>query len=397
MTMPLEGVRVLDLSRVLAGPFATMLLGDLGAEIIKIEEPGVGDETRSWGPPFISGESAYFMSINRNKKSMTLNLKHEKGKQIVLDIAKKSDVIIENFRPGVVERLGLDYESIRNVNPAVIYCSISGFGQTGPYRTRAAYDLILQGIGGFMGITGEQGRPPVRIGVAIADLAAGIHASFAITAAYISKLKTGLGQFIDISMLDCATSWMTYMAANYFASGKSPTRLGSQHPNIAPYQCFEAQGSKYINVAVANDSLWRNFCVAVGSPEFLVDQRFDTNAKRVENRSVLLAFLEDLFVTKTREEWLSILNNAGIPCGPVYTMEEIFHDPQVTHRGTVVTLDHPKAGKIKQLRNPSNSSISNADGWLPPPLLGQHTEEVLTYLLGFSPQEINEMKKARVI
>lgn len=397
MVLPLEGIRVLDLSRILTGPFGSMILADLGAEVIKVERPGSGDDTRSFGPPFINRESAYFLCINRNKKSITLNLKTKKGKEILHELAEKCDVLLENFSPGVTERLGIDYNSIKKINPHVVYCSISGFGQTGPYKDRSAYDIVIQGIGGLMGITGEPNRPPVKIGVAITDIGAGMYAVIAILSALMAREKTKRGQWIDVSMLDSTISWMTYMAANYFATGEIPTGMGSAHPNIVPYQCFKASDGKYLTLAVGNDSIWRNFCRGLNLQGIVEDPRFATNPKRVENRNELTSMLTKIFLAKPREEWLEILGKEGVPSGPVYTMDEIFLDPQVSYRKMRVEIEHPTSGKIKQIGIPFKFSEGLGKIRSPPPLLGQHTAEILQSLLGYSKVEINTLKEEKVI
>lgn len=396
MDPPLKGIRILDLSQSLTGPFCSMILADLGAEVIKIEIPEVGDMTRSWGPPFIGGESAYFLCVNRNKKSITLNLKTDKGKKILYRLAEKCDVFLENFRPGVTDKLGVNYETIHEINSHMIYCSISGFGQTGPYRDWPAYDIVVQGLGGFMGITGESGRPPVRVGVAITDILAGAHATIAILSALIARKTTGKGQWIDMSMFDGAVSWMTYMAANYFATGKVPERMGSAHPNIVPYQCFETKDRRYINIAIGNDRLWTSLCKVLGLEKLAQDPKFATNPMRVENRNELISMLTKVFLTKTRNEWLKILGRE-IPCGPVYTMDEIFSDHQVLHRGMLVEIDHPVAGKIKQIGIPMKFSETPGEIKAPPPLLGQHTEEILKKFLKLSEKDVSQLRKEKVI
>ena len=382
MVLPLEDIRVLDLSRILTGPFCSMILADLGAEVIKVEMPGRGDDTRVWGPPFIKGESAYFLCLNRNKKSITLNLKNEKGREILYKLVQKCDVFLENFKPGVTKRLRMDYETICKINPRIIYCSITGFGQSGPYRDYPAYDIVIQGMGGLMGITGEPDRPPVRIGVAITDIGAGMYAAIAILSALIAREKTKKGQWIDVSLLDSTVSWMTYMAANYFATGMVPKRMGSAHPNIVPYQCFKARDGKYLTVAVGNDRIWKNFCEALGLENMVENPKFATNPKRVENRDELIPVLEKVFLSRTRDEWIEILLKKGVPCGPVYAMDEVFRDPQVLHRKMLVEIEHPKVGKIKQIGIPMKFSETPGEIKVPPPLLGQHTEEILKNLLG---------------
>ena len=397
MVLPLEGVRVLDLSRILTGPFCSMILADLGVEVIKVEMPGRGDDTRLWGPPFIDGESAYFLCLNRNKKSITLNLENEKGREILYKLARKCDVFLENFKPGVTKRLGVDYETISKVNPRIIYCSITGFGQTGPYRDYPAYDIVIQGMGGLMDITGEPDRPPVRIGVAITDIGAGMYAAIAILSALIAREKTGKGQWIDVSLLDSTVSWLTYMAANYFATGVAPKRMGSAHPNIVPYQCFKARDGKYLTVAVGNDRIWKNFCEALGLEDLIEDPKFATNPDRVKNKDELIPLLEKAFLNKTRDEWIAILLKKGVPCGPIYAMDEVFCDPQVQHRKMLVEIEHPKIGKIKQIGIPMKFSETPGGIRTPPPLLGQHTKEILKNLLGYSEEEILQLEREEII
>jgi len=397
LALPLDNIRILDLSRDLAGPFCSMILADLGAEVIKVEIPERGDEARSWGPPFIGGESAYFLSVNRNKKSVTINLKMEEGKEILYKMVGKSDVFLENFRWGVAERLGIHYEKISKINPRIIYCSISGFGHTGPYRDRPAYDIIIQGMSGIMDITGEDSRPPVKVGVSITDLGAGMYAAIAILSAILARERSGKGQWIDISLLDSAVSLLTNVAANYFATGVAPRRMGSAHPNIAPYQCFKAADGKYLTLAVGNDEIWKRFCRALGLEKLIDDPEFTTNPKRVQNREKLVSVLSEIFLTKKRDEWVKFLLERGVPCGPVNTLEEVFRDPQIRERNMLVEIKHPKAGKIKQIGIPIKFSQINLDVQSSPPLLGQHTEDVLKNLLNMSSQEINRLKEKGVI
>lgn len=393
----LDGVRVLDLTRALAGPFCTMVLGDMGAEVIKVEMPGTGDDSRSWGPPFLEGESAYFLSINRNKKSVTLNLKAEEGLKILHGLAEKSDVFIENFRPGVTKKLRIDYETISEINPKIVYCSITGFGSEGPYRDRPGFDVIIQGMSGLMGVTGEEGRPPVKVGVAITDLIAGLYAVNAVLIGLLRQRRTGEGQLVDVSLLDSAASIMTHMAHICLAGGEAPPRLGSAHPQIAPYQAFEAKGGKYLTVGAANERLWRIFCEAAGLEELIDHPKFSVNAKRVENREELVKIIQERLLTKTRDEWLEIFQGAGLPCGPVYGLDEVFEDPQIAYRGMILEMDHPKAGKIKQIGIPTKFSKSPGSIRSPPPTLGQHTEEVLRDLLGFDRAKIEELRRAGVV
>ncbi|SHI31518.1 CaiB/BaiF CoA transferase family protein [Desulfofundulus thermosubterraneus] len=392
--LPLEGIKVLDISRVLTGPFCTMILGDLGAEVIKVEMPGVGDETRSWGPPFVNGESAYFLSVNRNKKSITVNMKSPKGREIIYRLAKEADVMIENFLPGTVQRLGVDYERIKEINPQIIYCSLSGYGQDGPYRDHPAYDLLMQGEGGLMSITGEKDGEPVRIGVAIIDIGAGMYAVIGILSALMARKETGKGQYIDISLLDTEVSWLTYMASNYFASGKDPIRMGSGHPSIVPYRAFRAR-DKYFILAVGNDAIWQRFCAALGL-EFVDDPRFMTNEMRVKHRDELEKLLAEIFIQKEASYWVNLLHEHKVPCGMINAISEVVSHPQVLHRGMVVEMDHEKAGKVKVLGSPLNFSGMSIEYRLPPPLLGQHTSEILSSL-GYTAAEIEELKACGAI
>ena len=374
-----------------------MMLGDLGAEVIKIEIPGQGDDTRQWGPPFIAGESAYFLCINRNKKSLTLNLASEEGREIFYELATKSDILLENFRPGVTMKLGIDYQRISVLNPRLIYCSITGYGPSGPYKDEPAYDIVIQGLGGLMGITGEQGRPPVRIGVALSDIGGGMYAAIAILAALAARTRTGKGQFIDISLLDSTASWLTYMAANYFANGKNPERMGSAHPTIVPYQCFETQDGEFVTVAIGNDKLFQGFCQALDLKELPTDPRFLTNPNRVANRDALMPILERRFREKPRREWLGILTDAKMPAGPVYSMSEVFSDPQILHREMLVKTMHPKAGEISQIGIPMKFSETKPSIERPPPLLGEHTDQILTELLGYDKQRISTLHERAIV
>jgi len=395
MAKALDGIKVLDLSRALAGPYCTMMLADMGAEVIKVEMPGTGDDSRSWGPPFVEGESAYFMSINRNKKSIALDMKGDKAIEIITKLIRQSDVLVENFRPGAMERLGLSYEQAKVMNPRLVYCSISGFGQDGPYRLLPGFDQVLQGMGGLMSITGEPDGPPVKVGVAIADISGGMFAAYGIVVALFNREKTGRGQTVDISLLDSQVAWLTYRAGAYFTSGEIPKPVGSGHPVIVPYQAFKAK-DVYINIAVGNDQLWGKFCKAVGLEGIMNNPRFATNAKRVENRDEVVKAVSDLIATRKGEEWLKILTDAGVPCGPIYTVDKIFADPQVIHRQMVAELDHPRAGTIKVTGIPVKLSDTPGEVKTAPPLLGQHTQEVLGEL-GYSPKDIEELRQAKII
>ncbi len=392
---PLEGIKVLDLSRILAGPFCSMILADLGAEVIKVEEPRKGDETRSWGPPFIGKESAYYLSINRNKKSIAIDLRQDEGREIVYQLARRSDVALENFRPGVAEKLGVDYPSLRAVNPRIIYCSISGFGQEGPYRGLPAYDIILQGMGGLMGITGEPGGRPVKVGVAISDLAAGLQAAIGLLAALLKRERDGTGQSLDISMLDAQIFLLATMIPAYFATGVVPGPMGSAHPSIVPYQAFPTKDG-FITIAVTNEKFWQAFCRALGRPELAGDPRFQTNARRVEHRGELLPILEEVLATRTGDEWIRILREEGIPCGPILTFDRLFQDPQVQAREMIKTLDHERAGPVTVVGTPFKLSLTPGRLSSPPPVLGQHTEEILTSL-GYDSETILALRRKGVI
>jgi len=393
---PLRGIRVLDLTRVLAGPFCSMTLSDLGAEVIKVEMPGRGDDTRAF-PPYIDGESSYFMSLNRGKKSVTMNLKDDDATKALHRIAEKSDVVLENFRPGVTARLGVDYETLSRVNSRLVYCSISSFGQTGPYAQMPGYDLIIQGMGGLMGLTGEPGRPPVRVGMAVTDICAGMYAVIGILAALRTREETGRGQYIDVSMLDGSVSWMTYAAGNYFATGANPPRMGSAHPSIAPYQAFPTGDGKYILIACGNDRLWGMLTEAMGAMELGGDPRFKTNALRVEHMDTLIPLLEMEFMKRPRDEWLERLQTIGFPCGPVYGLDEMFSDPQVLARGMLKEVQHPTVGDIKQIGAVLKFSESESRIQSPPPVLGQDTEEVLMSLADLSPEEVRRLREKQAI
>ena len=393
---PLKDIRVLDLSRVLAGPFCSMNLSDLGAEVIKVEIPNRGDDTRAY-PPFIKGVSSYYMSLNRGKKSITLNLKTEEAVKIVHELVSKCDVVLENFRPGVTKRLNVDYETLKEINPKIIYCSISSFGQTGPYAQWPGYDLIIQGMSGLMGITGEKGGGPMRIGVAIEDINAGLHAVISILAALRVRDNLGVGQYIDLSMMDAGVSWMTYVAGNYFATGKVPPRLGTAHPSIVPYQAFKTGDDKYILIAGGNDRLFGILCNILGLEALVEDPKYSTNEARVENKDTLIPAIQDALMKKPRDTWLDSLRGSGFPCAPVYTIDEVFADPQVHHRGMVVEMMHPTAGAIKQIGTPYKLSISKTELDLYPPELSEHTEAILGDLLGYTPSMIENLREKGVI
>jgi crotonobetainyl-CoA:carnitine CoA-transferase CaiB-like acyl-CoA transferase len=393
----LSGVRVLDLSRVLAGPYCSMILGDLGADVIKIERPGAGDETRHWGPPFAApGESAYFLCTNRNKRSLTLDLKKPEGIEIVKALARKCDVLVENFSPGTTDDLGIGYEAIRQVNPRIIYCSITGFGPDGPYSARTGYDLVVSALGGLMGITGEPEGSPVKVGVAITDVASGISAQGAICAALFARERTGRGQRIDLSLLETQVAALVNMASSYLISGAIPKRWGTAHETIVPYQGFETK-DKYVIVAVGNDNLWNRFCSVLGVPDLAKDARFCTNPLRVQNRRECIQILAPIMQTRTCAEWIERLNAEAIPCAPINNMDEVFRDPQVLHRKMLVELDHPAAGKIKMVGVPVKYSDTPGTIRRPPPRLGQHTQEVLSEVLQYDLAEIERLRASGVI
>ncbi|WP_246036575.1 CaiB/BaiF CoA transferase family protein [Sinomonas susongensis] len=386
---PLRGLLVLDLSRILSGPFATMTLADLGADVIKVEQPGQGDDTRHWGPPFQGGEAAYFLSVNRNKRSLAVDLKSPEGLAAVRRLALKADVIVENFRPGTAQRLGLGYEELSAANPGLVYASISGYGQTGPEAGRAGYDAIAQARSGIMSVTGEADGPPVRVGISSADLIAGTWAVIGILAALHEKARTGQGQWVDISLLDGSVSWLTYVASGFFANGETPRRYGSAHPTIAPYQAFPTSDG-FVMIAVGNDSLWRKFAVALGRPELADDERFATNPLRVAHRDELIPLLEQELQRSTTAEWVAGLDAAGVPVGPIQTVDEALADPQVLARGMVAEVEHPEAGTLKVLNCPVRLTRTPASVRMPPPLLGQHSDQILAGA-GLSPSDIDRL------
>jgi glutaryl-CoA transferase len=387
----LSHIRVLDLSRILAGPWASQTLADLGADVIKLERPGRGDDTRAWGPPFLaapdgsdSAESAYFLAANRGKRSVTIDITRAEGQALVRDLAAKSDVLIENFRVGGLARFGLDYRTLRERNRRLVYCSITGFGQTGPERDRAGYDAMIQARGGLMSITGEPderpGGGPQKVGVALADVLTGMYAAVAIQAALIHRERSGEGQWIDLALLDVQVACLANQALNYLVSGVAPTRMGTAHPNIVPYQAF-ATADGHMVLAVGNDEQFERYCAVAGRPELARDERFRTNALRVSQRDVLVPILADLMRERVTRAWVDALEGAGVPCGPIHDIEGVFAQPQVQHRGMRFDLPHPTGGRVPQVACPIHFSASPPVYLRPPPLLGQHTDEVLGELL----------------
>lgn len=392
----LEGIRVLDLTRALAGPFCTLMLGDNGADVIKVEMPGSGDDTRKWGPPFIGEESAYFLSINRSKRSLTLNLREPQAKEIFLKLAENSDVLVENFTPGVMERFGLAYDEVKQTNPKIVYCSISGFGQDGPYRNRPAYDQIMQGISGLMSITGEPDGEPQKIGIAVTDIGAGMWSAFAIMAALHHREQHGEGQYIDVSMMDAQVAWLTYQAAYFFANGEPPKRMGAAHPTLVPYQAFMCQDGKYINVAVGSERIWARFCQGVRREDLQNDPEYAVNSDRVRNRAKLVPMLQEDFLTRPVADWVEDLQEANVPCGPINDLADVFADPQVLARNMYVEIPHPTLGSIKQTGLPIKFSLTPGRIDRHPPLLGEHNQEILEDL-GYSVAQVDEMKENAII
>ena len=376
MPEALEGVRILDCSQILAGPFCSMLLADMGADVIKIEKPNGGDDTRRMGPPFIDTESAAFLAMNRNKRSIVLNFKEQSGVQAMKTLVKDADIVIENYRTGTMDRLGLGYEDLKNINPRIIYCSISGFGRTGPYANRGGFDLVAQGMSGLMSITGVPNSPPVKVGVPIADMNAGMFATYGILTAYINKLRTNKGQYLEISLLEAAIAYTVWESAGYFATGDIAEPLGSSHRNSAPYQALKTKDG-HINIGAPNQSNWERFASAIERTDLVTRNEFKDNASRLVNRESLEAELELTLTTKSSGEWLEVLEKGGVPAGPILNVSEVWNDPQIQARNMEVTLDHPTAGKIKNIGLAAKLYSTPGRITKPAPLLGQHTREVL--------------------
>jgi formyl-CoA transferase/CoA:oxalate CoA-transferase len=389
----LDGITILDLTRVLSGPYCTMLLADVGARVVKIEQPGKGDDTRGWGPPFINGESAYFLSINRNKESVTLDFKHARGRALLEQLIGKSDVLVENFRPGTLAKLGLDYEAVGRRHPRLVYCSISGFGHTGPRRGEAGYDAVVQAEGGLMSITGSADGPPYRLGVAIGDIVSGMFAAQGITAALFARERTGRGQHVDIAMLDSVAALLTYQAGIYFATSTTVKRMGNRHPTIAPYETFEASDGDFV-LAVGNDEQWRRFCAVADLPE---REKFATNRQRVTKYDELRPFVADRLRARTRQEWIERLTAAGVPCGSVRDIGEALADPQLAARDMIVELEHPTIGALQALGLPIKLSDTPGSLRTAPPTLGQHTDSVLQRDLGLTREAIADLRAQGVV
>jgi crotonobetainyl-CoA:carnitine CoA-transferase CaiB-like acyl-CoA transferase len=396
MQLPLEEVKVLDLSHALAGPFCSSMLADFGALVIKLEPEAAGDIARDWGPPLPGGETSYFVSLHRNKKGIDVDLKHPQGKELYFRLVERCDVVLENYRAGALAKLGLDYEAARRRNPGIIYCSVSGFGQDGPYRDRAALDLILQAESGMISVTGEPGGHGVRCGVSIADLTAGMYAAFGIMLALRVKERTGQGQAIDVSMLEGQLSLLGTMIGGYLADGELPAPMGTAYKALLPYQTFRTK-TRDLALAVGSEKLWKVFCPVIGCPELADDPRYRTNGRRAKNRDSLIAKLQDVFLTRTYEEWEALLLARGIPVGAINNLRQVVEHPQVTARQALVEMDHPRAGKVRMVGAPVKLSETPGSVRTPAPMLGEHTDEVLRDLLGLSPEEIATFRAAGAI
>jgi len=399
----LKDVRVLDLTRALAGPYCTMMLGDLGADVIKMERPGRGDDSRGWGPPFVGqpygpypGESAYFIAANRNKRSVTVNLKSPHGQEIVRRLAGVSDVVVENFRTGTLDGMGLGYDDLHSLYPGLIYCSISGYGRTGPHADRPGYDFIVQAEGGLMGITGPEEGPPSRVGVPIVDITAGMFAVAGILAALHTRTVAGEGQLVDVSLLDAQVALLANVASNYLVGGTEPRRLGNAHPNITPYEAFQAR-DRWFALAAANQRQWTTLCDAIARPDLRQDPRFATNGDRVANRPALVETLNETFATRDADDWLADLAEAGLPCGRINTVPDVFSHPQAQARGLALETEHPTAGPVHLTGFPYKLSHTPAEVRRPPPRLGEHTQEVLMELLDYSAQDITALREREAI
>ncbi|MET0266622.1 MAG: CaiB/BaiF CoA-transferase family protein [Duganella sp.] len=403
----LAGVRVLDLSRVLAGPWAGQLMADLGADVVKVERPGAGDDTRAWGPPWLAdvdgaatSEAAYYLSANRNKRSVTIDIGNPQGQALVRELAQQADIVLENFKVGGLAQYGLDYASLKQLNPRLIYCSITGFGQTGPYAARAGYDFLIQGMGGLMSVTGRPdgaaGEGPQKVGVALTDVMTGLYASVAVLAALAHRERTGEGQHIDLALLDVQVACLANQAANYLVGGTAPQRMGNAHPNIVPYQDFPTADG-YMIIAVGNDNQFAKFCATLGHADWAHDARFVTNAQRVQHRKVLVALIGGATVLRNTAEWITAMEAAGVPCGPINTIDKVFDDPQVQARGMRIELPHPVAGTVPLVANPIRMSASPVQYRQAPPTLGQHTAEVLGEWLNMDSAALAALQQEKIV
>ena len=395
MPGPLDKIKVLDLTRVLAGPYATMLLGDLGAEVIKIEQPGTGDESRNFGP-FKNGFSLYFMSVNRGKQSVTLNLKTERGQAIFKQLLEQTDILVENFRPGTMEKLGLDYDTLKVEHPSLIYAACSGFGQTGPYAQQGAYDMIIQGMGGIISITGEPDGPPVRVGTSISDITAALFTTIGVLSALHHRNRTGSGQFVDVAMLDSLVAVLENAVVRYFATGEAPKPLGARHPAITPFEAF-ASADGHVIIALGNDTLWAKFCEHVNRKELISDERFRTNADRTENHGELFPMLSEIMSQRKTDDWIEALGKIGVPCGPINAMDKVVSHPQVQAREMITRIAHQITGEVEVPGVPIKLSETPGDVDAPAPSLGEHTTQVLTELLKMRPDEVEQLKRDGVI
>jgi CoA:oxalate CoA-transferase len=397
MTKPLDGIKVLDLTRVLAGPFCTMMLLDLGAEVIKVEVPGSGDDSRAFGP-FKNGQSLYFLNVNRGKESIALNLKTAEGKRLLEEMAARCDVLVENFRPGTMEKLGLGWETLKKANPRLVYAAISGFGHSGPYSQKPAYDILVQAASGVMSITGWPGQPPVRVGLSMGDITAAIFGSSGILAALYQREKTGFGQKVDVAMLDCQLAILENALVRYQVDGKSPGPIGNRHPTIAPFQAFSGSDGKWFVVAAGNDALWKSLCSALERADLLADPRYATNGDRTKHVNELAASLEETFARDTSSSWLAKIEAAGVPCAPVNSIEAVMEDPQLAARGMFATVDDPRAGKVIIPGNPIKmESIEDSPTRPLAPEIGEHTAKILKGLLGKSDAELEALRQAGAI
>jgi len=392
---PFDKLLVLDLTRVLAGPYASMMLADYGADVVKIETPEVGDDSRGFGP-FVGKESAYFMSLNRGKRSMTLNLKEPEAQDLFREMVKKADIVMENYRPGTMEKFGLGYEALREINPKMIYAACSGFGHSGPYMEKAAYDVIVQGMGGIMSITGHEGGEPTRVGASVGDITAGLFTVIGILTALYSRSFTGVGQKVDVAMLDCQVAILENAIARYLVTGNVPGPIGNRHSSITPFEAFSAKDG-YIIIAVGNDRLWAKFCELIVREDLIADERFASNAARTKNQKQLKAILDDVFPSKNVDKWIELLEGAGIPCGPINTVDRVLSDPQVQARNMIVDIEHPIAGHLKMPGLPIKLSGTPGAVEKPAPLLGQHTEEILKDLLGLDAGQVAELRAKKIL